>query len=445
MRTLATVLLTTSCAAALAGTADAASIVYLDQGKDVAIARPDGTGAKKVTHATDAANGFKAVSVADDGGITAFLAKNDDNGNASFVVLNQDGSIRNGPFLFEKSGLCGGLSPFRTATSPDGAFVAALYWRGSDNCVGGSYTPSTRLISRNTPTTGTSSTPSYDYLTEPHWLRHPDMRLAGINGGTISVWQNDATKMNPWIALPGNSPYEFNGFDFHPTRTLLMLDLSAANTTGSKPHRLEIESYTEMSTGNAAPTDPAPQFVCALDGYVTNDTGGGRPSWSPDGTQIAWSSTDGIYVSPAPVADGETCVLQPNLVIPGGSDPRWAPFDVTTPAAPAATPPPVTPTSPPATTKPPAGVPAPAAFTGAKTVAGRRAFTVQLTLPKATTVTITVSRGRTRLGRLTVRAGKGSFRRKVTKVGRHRLTRGTYKVVIQAGTTKKTLNVKVRS
>jgi hypothetical protein len=237
VRRLLLVLLAAVCPLVAVHPANAASLVYKDQDNDIAVARPDGSLARKVTHATDAANGFKAPSVADDGGITAFLNKNDDNGNGSLVVLGQDGAVLKGPFLFEKYGLCGGLSPFRTSTSPDGVFVAVQYWKGSNNCNGGSYTPSVRLVNRNSPTIGTSTYPSFDYLTEPHWLRHPDMRLAGINGGTLSVWQNDAAHMDPWIALPVGSPYEMSGFDFHPTQTKLLMDYGPAGSTGVQPHR----------------------------------------------------------------------------------------------------------------------------------------------------------------------------------------------------------------
>jgi hypothetical protein len=421
-----------SCTLAGASAAHGASLVFLDKDSDVAVARPDGSLVKKVTHATDAAHGFKAVSVAADGGITAFLRQNDDHGNASLVVLGQDGKVRKGPFLFEKYGLCGGLSPFRTSTSPDGTFVAVQYWKGSDNCIGGSYTPSVRLVNRNSATIGTSTYPSYDYLTEPHWLRHPDARLAGIDGGTLSVWQNDAAHMDPWIALPVGSPYKLSGFDFHPALPKLLLDLEPASGTGALPHRLELYTYTELSTGGAAPTDPAPQFVCGTDAYVTNDTSG-RPFWSPDGTQIAWMGPSGIYVSPAPVASGQTCVLRPKLVVPGGSDVHWASFDVAQPSG----------------GGPSGGGPSPTAkpaFTAAKVVGGKRALTVRLTLRKAATVTITVTRrgARKALGSLRYKAKKGTFRHTVTKVRGKRLKRGTYKVAIKAGATAKTLTARVR-
>jgi hypothetical protein len=183
---------------------------------------------------------------------------------------------------------------------------------------------------------------------------------------------------------------------------------------------------------------------------VTNVTGG-RPFWSPDGTQIAWNGADGIYVSPAPVPGADdTCVLAPKLVVPGGNEVHWAPFDLTQPPAPGGggtTTPPATTTPTPGggtntTTKPKTA----AAFSAAKAIAAKRAFTLRLTLPKAATVRVTITRkgAKKALGTLTYKAKKGAFSRKITKVRGHRLSRGTYKIAIQAGTTKKTLTVSVK-
>lgn len=451
MRRFSSLLLAALCVlATVPAVGQAASLVYLDQGNDVAVARPDGSLARKVTHATDPTQGYKAISVADDGGITAYLSGTDGSGNSSFVVLGPDGTVRSGPFLFERSGICGGLSPFWTATSPDGVFIAVGYSKGSNNCVGGSSTFSVRLTNRNSPTFGTSTYPSYDYLTRPHWVRHPDQRLAGIEGNTLRVWQNDAAHMPDWITVSGG--LELADFDFHPTQTKLLLDLAEEGGTGAKPHSLALLTYTEMSTGAAAPTDPAPHFVCSADAYVTNDLGGGRPLWSPDGSQIAWTGPAGIYVSPAPVAVGETCLLSPTLVVPGGREAHWAPFDVTDPP-PSGTAPPA-PAAPAAPVGGSAAKPAPGgrstkptapAFSAAKVVPGKRAFTVQAKLSQAGTVQITVTRkgAKKPLGAVTYKAKKGNFSRTVTTVGGQRLRPGRYVVAIKVGTTKKTLTVRV--
>lgn len=47
------------------------------------------------------------------------------------------------------------------------------------------------------------------------------------------------------------------------------------------------------------------------------------------------------------------------------------------------------------------------------------------------------------LGKLTYTAKKGTFKRTIAKVGKHRLKKGAYKVVVTAGTTTKTLRIRV--
>lgn len=454
MRKLVRLLIATISALVLApAAAQAASLVYLDDGGDVAVARPDGSLAHKVTHATDAEHGYKAISVADDGGITAYLRQSDGSGNSSFVVLDQNGAVRSGPFLFEKSGICGGLSPFWTATSPDGTFVAVAYFKGSNNCLGGSSTPSVRLTNRTSPTFGTSTYPSYDNLVKPQWVRHPDPRLAGISGNTLRVWQNDAAHMQDWITVSGG--LELDGFDFHPTETKLLLDLAEEGGSESKPHSLALLTYTELAVGNAAPTDPAPHFVCSAENYVTTNSGGGGPVWSPDGSQIAWNSPEGIYVSPAPVVSGETCLLQPKLVVPGGRSVHWASFEVTAPSTGGGSTPAPTPSTPSGgstgggTTKPSGGTqkkPSAPTLSAAKATAEKGAFTLEVTLRQASTVRVSVTRkgAKKPLGSVTYKAKAGKSKRKIASVGGKKLAPGSYKLGVKVGSTTKALTVQVR-
>jgi hypothetical protein len=52
-----------------------------------------------------------------------------------------------------------------------------------------------------------------------------------------------------------------------------------------------------------------------------------EPERSPDGTRLAWSERDGIWVSPIAAGAGD-CGAAPKRLIPGGSQPDWAKADL---------------------------------------------------------------------------------------------------------------------
>ncbi len=83
---------------------------------------------------------------------------------------------------------------------------------------------------------------------------------------------------------------------------------------------------------------------------------------------------------------------------------------------------------------------------GAKVTAGKRRFTVVFTLRRAATVTLTVTKkgARKALGKVTIKAKKGKTTRAITKIGKRKLAKGTYKVVLKVGSSSKTFSVKVR-
>ena len=67
--------------------------------------------------------------------------------------------------------------------------------------------------------------------------------------------------------------------------------------------------------------DAGAQLRCVMTGFNGDVS---DPTWSPDGSALAWEEADGIHV--ATLADPAACasVALP-LVIPGGQDPDWGP------------------------------------------------------------------------------------------------------------------------
>lgn len=299
------------------GSASADSLVYLDGAGDVAAARPDGSGARKLV--SNDAN-LRALSV-DDSGRIAYFMKVDD-GDPFHYLIDKDGKRLAGPYLFGDMGLCGGASPFRSAISPDGTWIAASYIRGTTSCSSPDFTIRTRLIDSDGPTLDGSIYGEHSNLLEPRFLPRQQPLLSGISGNLIQVWQSPSEPtMTPWILL--NDPaWEIDSFDYHPSQNLMIMEQSLAGfPDGGERRDILLLEYE-------APGSPNLAGICTFDGLVAQSEQLARPRYSPDGSKIAWSAPTGIFVSPAPTNNGGACALSPKLVIPGGKEVEWAPFDL---------------------------------------------------------------------------------------------------------------------
>ncbi|MBN8867159.1 MAG: hypothetical protein J0H98_06370 [Solirubrobacterales bacterium] len=312
MKRLLTVLVVWAGMLGLATAAQAASLVYLDRDGDVATARPDGSGARKLI-----SNGFSKgpISVDGSGRIAYFYTSG---GSPFHELIDKDGKHLAGPFLFGNMGLCGYVDPFRSASSPDGTWIAATYIHGNA-CDTATFTPTTRLIDANGPTLDDSIYGAFHYLVEPRFLPQDQALLSGVIDNQINIWQGPQTPtMIPWIGL--NDPnWDIDSFDYDPSRNRLIMEQSPASTPeGGEPRDFLLLDF-DGPGGSLSP-------VCAYDGLVASSTNRARPRYSPDGTKIAWTGPAGIYTSPAPTdGGGGTCTLTPKLVVPGGDSVEGSP------------------------------------------------------------------------------------------------------------------------
>jgi hypothetical protein len=71
-----------------------------------------------------------------------------------------------------------------------------------------------------------------------------------------------------------------------------------------------------------APPPAAPEPACDIIGPAGTFF---RPTWSPDGSRLAWQEDDGIHVGSFDLA---TCAGDGPLVIPGAKAPDWGPADL---------------------------------------------------------------------------------------------------------------------
>lgn len=405
-----------------AATAGAASLVYRDANYNVWVSTPDGLHRKQVTTDGSSDKRYTPPSMDDNGGILTYGHPDHFWGK----ILDQNGANVRGPWLLPAP-VCS-LGPLGSTIAPDGKLILTE-WIDAGYSATSCLQPGqfkTSVLFGDVATTTLSALPSYNDLSGPRWMARPNQRVAGLINDAIQVQNTDQDTgpMEPWIGMPDPNTADLDSFDFSRVANEVLIE-SSAEGSGTERKDLELGTYV------GSPPDPAATFtsVCLMDGLVASADHPARPRFSPDGTQIAWTAPDGIYVSPKPVAGpGGVCQLSPRLVIPGGQDADWGKADVVVPAP--------TPAAgggaPPATG--PATSPGPISGTTGSGGTPRSGVAVTTTLAKPATVTVKVERlvGRKRVKVGTVKfkgkAGKNVLRLK--KVGGRKLRKGRYRLTV---------------
>ncbi|HST39757.1 MAG TPA: hypothetical protein VLK58_09625 [Conexibacter sp.] len=166
--------------------------------------------------------------------------------------------------------------------------------------------------------------------------------------------------------------------------------------------------------------------------YEFGNPVGGRfdgPSWSPDGSRLAFAQGDGIYIADVPALTLDPCnqgATEPRMLIPGGSSADWGPADV--PAARAPVTPPDAPRTPggrtPAGRAPSKTTATLAAKPATKQALASRGVALKVSCAKTCKVSASIRLGARRLGAGSVRlkgAGTRTLTVKVAKAQRARL------------------------
>jgi hypothetical protein len=139
--------------------------------------------------------------------------------------------------------------------------------------------------------------------------------LYGIGGGDASA--------EPWFDDPAAT--WATGFDAAASRSgtrLAVVEDDSADHDGS-PTRVVLRVFTADAPG------AAPVFRCELELAASDLSASTSPTFSPDGTRLAWAEPDGIHVAQS------DCGGERVVTLPGAWEPYWTPATAT--AAPAGT------------------------------------------------------------------------------------------------------------
>jgi WD40 repeat protein len=317
MRVVVAVLL---CLLAAAPAADADTIVYR-RGTDVWRMAPDGSGQAALTHGE---RRYEWPSAADDGTIVA----SDETGQ--LWRLSRDGAATGGPIPTAATVATQDVpaeTPTHVRISPDATTIAydeeiesdattlwtpaaatGLDFPGQEDGQLGLVAPSwigngTLLLSRDTASDDPGATFS----------------LYGIGGadGTADPWFSDDAAT--WAT----------GFDAAASRSgtrIAVLEDDAANNDGT-PTRVVLRLFV------AGAPDAPPAFRCEL-GLQAEDTySSASPTFSPDGTRLAWAQSDGIHVANLGALDDCGAIRQRVVTLPGAWEPYWTPASLPAPVA----------------------------------------------------------------------------------------------------------------
>lgn len=312
----------------LAAPAAADSLVYTKDG-NVWAAHADGSSPVQLTQDGTPQTPYESPSQSDDGTVLAVRG-------SRFATFDRAGYPTRsfGSVLTGKPGVVNAYGPWDAKLSPDGKTIA--YWLG----IMGGWTDYSTNTYYSDPESAVVFQSAVDgrqlgdtmFYEQPSWASDSQHVLIfdelnaltpQVRRGTIGASHNDT---QGWFHdldtfTPGPEGWHPIGAGELSRDGAHLALLRAATNSGNGGMARGKGNHIVVYDVSGYDRPPKPQY-CS---FVADDGGElGPPSWSPDGRQIAWAETSGVWVgtlgNPAS-CDGWTA----KLVVPGGREPDWGP------------------------------------------------------------------------------------------------------------------------
>ncbi|WP_215812543.1 hypothetical protein [Pimelobacter sp. 30-1] len=296
-------------AAAAAGAAAPASlgtIVYL-KGHDVYVARPDGSGERRLTTNGTSANPWRSPSSADNGIVVA--------ARGSVVYrMDQWGTVLSSfdpPDLRDSSKQPIGGTIADTTISPDGSKITYTYEHFT--CPPDGSACRERWVTA--VSAATALTPATQqgvaFYDNPSWVTGSRLVLNGTGFDSIHLF--DLARQQQFWFHDAQSSTDFHPL-FEPTVSRDGTAFASTRGEGGEAH-IMISSVNGNVLSGPRPTWPTQQ---CWTGATSADFA--SPTFAPDSSALAWAGPGGVWVKDDPL----DCSVQETLAVPGARAPYWS-------------------------------------------------------------------------------------------------------------------------
>lgn len=293
-----------------AGSALAANISYIGSDGNVWRMSPDGALKEKLTGDGTKEARYKTPSQENDGTVVAVRRADAASSTAFAYFLRPSDKKLINSWILPKTG-AGSFAPFNGGViSPEGGafFYDWSYFDCWTNPCSSDFKVS---VITGPGVTNPCLVNCHSGFFRPRWI--PGTPYAGfVDDHLQGVWVQGEGQAEPrfWLGFQDTTSGNVESFDISAGKSVI-------ETTPEDGERSEFSFWDN----NGTPPAGNPAIRCSVAGVAKSPA---YPRLSPDGTQVTWQDTDGVYVAPVPAqTGGTTCRLNGKQVVAGGLEPGW--------------------------------------------------------------------------------------------------------------------------